>query len=56
MNTMLGVKQLTKNKYASLTLAEKRICDFLTENYEKIPSLTAENVASDMLRCLLRGL
>ena len=46
MDSMLGIMQLIKNNYSSLTSAEKKICDYLTENYEKIPQLTAEAVAA----------
>lgn len=46
MDSMLGIMQLIKNNYSSLTSAEKRICDYLTENYEKIPQLTAQAAAA----------
>ena len=45
MNSMLGITQLIKNKYSSLTSAERKICDYLIENYEKIPQITAETAA-----------
>lgn len=46
MDSMLGIMQLIKNNYSSLTSVEKRICDYLTENYEKIPQLTAQAAAA----------
>lgn len=46
MSSMLGIKQLIKNKYPSLTSAERRICDYITENYEILSQLTAEAVAN----------
>ena len=46
MKSMFGIMQHIKNKYFSLTTAEKKICDYLTENYEKIPLITAETVAA----------
>ena len=45
MDSMLGIMQLIKNKYSSLTPVEKKICDYLAENYEKLPTITAETVA-----------
>lgn len=41
----MGTAQVIKNKYASLTAAEKKICDFLMQNYEGVAHLTAETVA-----------
>lgn len=45
MDSMLGIMQLIKNKYSSLTPVERKICDYLAENYEKLPVITAETVA-----------
>lgn len=46
MDSLLGTLQLIKNKYSSLTAVEKKICDFLTVNYENVPHFTAETVAA----------